>query len=114
MPAGSSMTRFSTSPFCETSTTSARVGPNWMNSMCFSATSLLAVSTRPAPRDMPDSIWLGLGQHRLRRRAVAGRLDPGFDDAALLLREVAEFHEGVDEEAQPFWVGRRPAEMCGA
>ena len=108
MPAGRSTTRFSTSPFCDTSTASALVGSSWMNSICFSATSFLAASTRPAPRDMPDSIWLASVSICSSDGAVAGSLDLRLDDAALLVGEVAELHEGVDEEAQAL-LRRQPA-----
>jgi hypothetical protein len=38
----------------------------------------------------------------------------GLDAAALIVRQIADLHEGVDKEAQALWVGSRPAEMCGA
>ena len=50
----------------------------------------------------------GLGQHLLQRGAGARRPDLRLDDTALLLGEVAEFHEGVDEEAQAL-LGRQAA-----
>jgi hypothetical protein len=44
----------------------------------------------------------GLGQHVLHGGAAARRADLRLDAPALLLRQVAKLHEGVDEEAQAF------------
>ena len=108
VPAGSSTMRFSTSPFCDTSTASALVGSSWMNSMCFSGTSFLAASTRPAPRDMPDSIWLASVSMCSSEAPLPDALTCASIDAALLVGQVADLHEGVDEEAQAA-LRRQPA-----
>ena len=49
----------------------------------------------------------GFGEHVFERGARAGGLDLCLDGAAFLVRQVAEFHEGVDEEAQA-GLGRQP------
>ena len=56
----------------------------------------------------------GLGQHVLQRGAVARRPDLRLDDAALLVGQVAELHEGVDEEAQALAASAAGRPRCAA
>ena len=62
-PIGTSMMRFSTTPPSVTSTTRARPGPRWTNSICCSGRSVFGAMTRPAQRDRPRQQRGRLLQH---------------------------------------------------
>ena len=79
-----------------------------MNSICLSAHLVLGREHQAGAARQARQHLAGLGQHMLQRGAAARRLDLRLDHAALLVGEIAEFHEGIDEEAQPL-LRRKPA-----
>ena len=108
VPAGSSMMRFSTSPFCETSTASALRRLELDELDMLQRHFVLGGEHQAGAARHARQHLAGLGQHVLERGAVARRLDLRLDRAALLVGEIADLHEGVDEEAQAA-LRRQPA-----
>ena len=115
MPAGVATTRFSTEPSSATSTASALSGSRRTNSMCFSRTSSLLVSTTPAPRVRSDSRLVVSGQRALEAAPSAAARTWRSMRARSSSAETAELEQRVDVEAQAAAaVGSRPALVCGA
>lgn len=56
----------------------------------------------------------GLVQRRLDRLRLAYGGKLALDRRTLILREVADLHQGIDEKRKPSSVGSRPAEVWGA
>ena len=112
MPTGVSMMRFSTWPDCVTVTTSARPGPRFTNSMCFSGCSVLGAITTLAQRDRPDSRVVACSSASFMLRPTAAQR------ASMLSRSSSETlptsSRPLTNSRSPASVGRRPAEVCGA
>ena len=100
MPSGVTMTRFSIEPSSATSTASALSGSSRTNSMCLSRTSVLLVSTTPAPRVRSDRRLVVSASAPSKPPALGGGAHLAVDPRALLAPEVAELQQRVDEEPQ--------------
>ena len=106
-PTGRLRIRFSTWPSSATRTTSARSGSSRTNSMCLRRRLDLAVSTTPAARGQAREQPGRFGQH-----AFDGFAGPAatcaFDGTAVLVGQIADLHQGIDEEPQAE-LGRQPS-----
>ena len=92
-------------PSSVTSTTSARPGPRWTNSICFSGRSCFGTTTTPAQCDRPESAEVASSS------ACARLLPRAAHSASILCRsvlgQVAKLEQPVHEQAQPR-LGRQP------
>ncbi len=112
MPAGTSITRFSTWPSAPTRITSARPAPIGANSICLIAPSDLGASTMPAAWLSPDSMVDASA-------SMSCRLRPRPDSARpITSRSSAPNSPNCSSPStnrrRPRSVGSRPAEVCGA
>ncbi len=83
--------------------------------MCFSRALDLAVSTTAAARVRPGQPRQRLAERRLDRLRPADRRQLALDRLPFGVGEVADLHQGVDEEAQAeFGRQPRPPRYAGA